>query len=72
MNPRNTAHISCIVKSPTPIPPLSDVEREYILSVLRHFKGRRKLTADTLKIGLRTLGLKLRLWKKQGLIPESL
>ena len=51
----------------TPVRPLADIEREEILSALNHFDGNRTRTAEALDIGLRTLGMKLKKWKAEGL-----
>jgi DNA-binding NtrC family response regulator len=51
---------------------LEEVEREHILATLRQFKGHRQATAAALGIGRRTLGMKLALWKRQGIdVPEG-
>ncbi|MFN4242026.1 MAG: sigma-54-dependent transcriptional regulator [Tepidisphaerales bacterium] len=56
----------------TPVPrPLADIEREVILQTLRQFKGHRVKTAQALGIGVRTLGMKLKKWKEEG-VPEAL
>lgn len=47
---------------------LADVEREMILKTLAEYNGHRAKTAQTLGIGLRTLGLKLKRWREQGLL----
>ncbi|MEM7622582.1 MAG: sigma-54 dependent transcriptional regulator [Planctomycetota bacterium] len=52
--------------------PLADIEREAIVVTLRHFSGHRQKTARALGIGVRTLGLKLKKWKEERLVPESL
>lgn len=52
--------------------PLEEVEREAILAALKRFNGHRQKTAAALGIGVRTLGLKLKKWKEQNLIPEAL
>lgn len=54
------------------IRPLEDMERDAILLALRKFNGHRQKTASALGIGVRTLGLKLRKWKDEKLIAESL
>lgn len=51
---------------------LEDMERQAIVRTLERFNGRRQKTADALGIGLRTLGIKLRKWKDEGLVPEDL
>jgi len=52
--------------------PLSDIEREVIVETLQRFDGHRLKTAKALGIGVRTLGLKLKKWKEQNLVAESL
>jgi two-component system, NtrC family, response regulator HydG len=54
------------------VKPLEDLEREAIVSALRRFNGHRQKTAIALGIGVRTLGLKLKKWKQEKLIAESL
>ncbi len=51
---------------------LSDIERELIVHTLRRFNGHRQKTARALGIGVRTLGLKLKKWKEQSLVAQSL
>ena len=43
---------------------LADMERELIFTTLNKFNGHRAKTAESLGIGLRTLGLKLKKWKE--------
>lgn len=50
---------------------LADIEREVILTTLNRFKGHRVKTAQALGIGVRTLGMKLKKWKEEG-VPEAL
>lgn len=50
---------------------LEDVERDQILCTLDRFGGNRKQTAEALGIGIRTLGLKLKRWKQQQLVAET-
>ncbi|MGP1346388.1 MAG: sigma 54-interacting transcriptional regulator [Phycisphaerales bacterium] len=52
--------------------PLEDIEREVIISTLQRFNGHRQRTAESLGIGVRTLGLKLKKWKEQELVPATL
>jgi DNA-binding NtrC family response regulator len=52
--------------------PLEDIEREVIVSTLQRYNGHRQRTAQSLGIGVRTLGLKLKKWKAQDLVPASL
>lgn len=51
---------------------LSDIEREVIVSTLTKFNGHRQKTARALGIGVRTLGLKLKKWKQEKLVEETL
>lgn len=46
--------------------PLAEIEREVILRTLGQFKGHRVKTAQALGIGVRTLGMKLKKWKEEG------
>jgi DNA-binding NtrC family response regulator len=46
--------------------PLADVEKQVILSTLERFKGHRIKTAGALGIGVRTLGMKLKKWREEG------
>ena len=46
--------------------PLADIEKQVILSTLQRFKGHRIKTAGALGIGVRTLGIKLKRWKEEG------
>lgn len=52
--------------------PLAEIERETIIAALEHYRGHRQKTAKALGIGLRTLGLKIKKWKQERLIPETL
>ena len=52
--------------------PLADIEREVIVRTLEHFNGHRAKTAAALGIGVRTLGLKLKKWKEQQLVAQTL
>lgn len=54
------------------IRPLCDIERETIVQTLEHFHGHRQKTARALGIGVRTLGLKLKKWKEEELVPATL
>jgi two-component system, NtrC family, response regulator HydG len=54
------------------IKPLEDMEREAIVQALRRFNGHRQKTAVALGIGVRTLGLKLKKWKQEKLVAETL
>ncbi len=50
---------------------LEDLERTTILEALERFEGHRQRTADALGIGVRTLGLKIKKWKEQGVLGEA-
>jgi DNA-binding NtrC family response regulator len=52
--------------------PLEEIEREAIVRALHRYQGHRQRTAHALGIGVRTLGLKLKKWKQQRLVEESL
>ncbi|MEM1166924.1 MAG: sigma-54 dependent transcriptional regulator [Planctomycetota bacterium] len=52
--------------------PLADIEREVIVETLHRFGGHRQKTASALGIGVRTLGLKLKKWKEERVVPETL
>ncbi len=58
--------------SVTPGKTLEEIEREAIVQTLVRFSGHRQKTAHALAIGVRTLGLKLKKWKQQGLVMETL
>lgn len=51
--------------------PLAVVEREHVLGVLQALHGNRTKAAKVLNIGLRTLQLKLKKWKEQGVLSCS-
>jgi DNA-binding NtrC family response regulator len=51
---------------------LEEIEREAIVLTLHRFQGHRQRTATALGIGVRTLGLKLKKWKEQKLVEETL
>lgn len=51
---------------------LADLERETIVATLQRFNGHRQKTAKALGIGVRTLGLKLKKWKEESLVSQSL
>ncbi len=51
---------------------LEQIEREVIVATLEHNNGHRQRSAMALGIGVRTLGLKLKKWKEQRLVSESL
>ncbi|MGE0480454.1 MAG: sigma-54-dependent transcriptional regulator [Phycisphaerae bacterium] len=50
---------------------LADAERELILKTLERFHGHRERTSRALGIGLRTLGLKLKKWREEGVFQED-
>ena len=50
---------------------LADAEQDLILRTLDRFHGHRERTARALGIGLRTLGLKLKKWREDGVFHES-
>ena len=49
---------------------LADAEQDLILRTLHRFNGHRERTARALGIGLRTLGLKLKKWREEGVLVE--
>ncbi len=51
---------------------LADLERDTIVATLQRFNGHRQKTAKALGIGVRTLGLKLKKWKEESLVSQSL
>ncbi len=51
---------------------LDDMERDAIVRTLERYDGHRQRTADALGIGVRTLGIKLKKWKDEKLVPEDL
>ncbi len=51
---------------------LDDIEREIIVATLGHNNGHRQRSASALGIGVRTLGLKLKKWKEERLVSETL
>ncbi len=55
-----------------PIKTLAEIEREIIVQTLRRFNGHRQRTARALGIGVRTLGLKLKKWKEEKLVEQTL
>ncbi len=55
-----------------PIKTLAEIEREIIVQTLRRFNGHRQRTAKALGIGVRTLGLKLKKWKEEQLVEQTL
>ncbi|MEM1355209.1 MAG: sigma-54 dependent transcriptional regulator [Planctomycetota bacterium] len=50
---------------------LEEVEREQVVQALGRFNGNRTRAAQALGIGVRTLGLKLKKWKEQNLVAQS-
>ena len=56
---------------PAAIRPLEEVERDQIIQTLGQFDGNRTRTAQALGIGVRTLGLKLKKWKEQNLVAQT-
>ncbi|MGD8454314.1 MAG: sigma-54 dependent transcriptional regulator [Phycisphaerae bacterium] len=50
---------------------LADAEQDLILRTLDRFNGHRERTARALGIGLRTLGLKLKKWREDGVLQEA-
>ena len=50
---------------------LEVVEREQVLRTLGYFNGNRHRTAEALGIGVRTLGLKLKKWKQNRLVAQT-
>lgn len=51
---------------------LEDMEREQIVRTLTELNGNRQRTAQALGIGVRTLGLKLKKWKEQQLVAQTI
>ena len=51
---------------------LEDMERQAIVRTLERFNGHRQKSAEALGIGVRTLGIKLKKWKDDGLVPDDL
>jgi DNA-binding NtrC family response regulator len=51
---------------------LEEIERRSIVATLEHNRGHRQRSARALGIGVRTLGLKLKKWKEEALVPEEL
>ncbi|MDX2114369.1 MAG: sigma-54 dependent transcriptional regulator [Planctomycetota bacterium] len=80
LTPRTVSHASASFIEAAPfraaltphLKPLSDIEREVIVETLNKFNGHRVKTAKALGIGVRTLGLKLKKWKQEKLVAESL
>jgi DNA-binding NtrC family response regulator len=51
---------------------LDEIERRSIVATLGRFRGHRQKSAKALGIGVRTLGLKLKKWKEESLVPAEL
>jgi len=51
---------------------LEDLERDQIVRTLGQFNGNRQRTAESLGIGVRTLGLKLKKWKEMNLVAQTI
>ena len=51
---------------------LEEIEREQIVRALGQYQDNRTHAAKALGIGVRTLGLKLKKWKEQNLVAQSL
>lgn len=54
-----------------PLQTLEETERQQVVHALGRFNGNRQQTARALGIGVRTLGLKLKKWKQQNLVAQS-
>jgi DNA-binding NtrC family response regulator len=51
---------------------LDEIERRSIVATLERYRGHRQKSAKALGIGVRTLGLKLKKWKEESLVPAEL
>jgi DNA-binding NtrC family response regulator len=51
---------------------LDEIERRSIVATLERYRGHRQKSAKALGIGVRTLGLKLKKWKEEALVPAEL
>ena len=51
--------------------PLAEVEKRVILETLAKFEGHRARTAGALGIGVRTLGIKLKKWREDGVLADA-
>jgi hypothetical protein len=51
---------------------LDEIERRSIVATLERNRGHRQKSAKALGIGVRTLGLKLKKWKDESLVPAEL
>ena len=58
-------------EAPKMIRPLEETERSEILHALDRFNGNRRRTAEALGIGIRTLGLKIKRWKDENLVADT-
>jgi len=59
------------VAASTAVRSLEETEREQVIQALGQFNGNRTRAAEALGIGVRTLGLKLKKWKEQNLVAQS-
>ncbi len=64
-------HVTAAASSFYDPKPLEQVEREEILRALEFNHGNRQRTAHALGIGVRTLGLKLKKWKENNLVGQT-
>ncbi|MEM6551927.1 MAG: sigma-54 dependent transcriptional regulator [Planctomycetota bacterium] len=69
--PAAVAPVASAPPTSTGVRPLEETQRQEILQTLSRFGGNRTRTAEALGIGVRTLGLKLKKWKADNLIPQS-
>ena len=60
-----------VTESRREVSSLEQVERDQIVRTLDRFGGNRRRSAAALGIGVRTLGLKLKRWKQECLVAES-
>jgi DNA-binding NtrC family response regulator len=51
--------------------PLAEIEKQAILAALDRHNGHRARTAAALGIGIRTLGMKLKKWREEGVLSEA-
>ena len=56
---------------PLDLLPLAEVEKRVILDALAKFDGHRVRTAGALGIGVRTLGIKLKKWREDGVLIDA-
>jgi DNA-binding NtrC family response regulator len=66
-----TNHVLATVASDL-VRTLDEIEREAIVKTLMKMGRHRQRTAEALGIGVRTLGLKLKKWKEEQLIEQTL